>query len=251
VSLPRLLFEYERRRLTRRPIALTVQGTAISLGSGATAAIDTGTTNIGGPSSAIQAIYAAIPGSSAATGEWAGYYQYRMFVPAPARARHSPPISCSLLDVSDGHVVVWRKHVDDEFGRLQVYIAQLERVYRCLFRDQFDDNDGFDALVDHRGCVPGESCIACVLLTLFAHDEPTQKNVYSVFRYNPPSVGFAALSEVAIAENGVNGAVPSATIGSVSATVTNTNGAAPRVRLGLGVVEGVVGLLVTMALWVL
>jgi hypothetical protein len=56
--------------------SLTVQGTAISLGSGATAAIDTGTTNIGGPSSAIQAIYAAIPGSSAATGEWAGYYQY-------------------------------------------------------------------------------------------------------------------------------------------------------------------------------
>ncbi|KIJ20610.1 hypothetical protein PAXINDRAFT_106243 [Paxillus involutus ATCC 200175] len=46
------------------------------------------------------------------------------------------------------------------------------------------------------------------------------KNVYSVFRYNPPSVGFAALSETALGMNGVNGPPPTATIGSVSATVT-------------------------------
>jgi cathepsin D len=52
-----------------------------------------------------------------------------------------------------------------------------------------------------------------------------QKNVYSVFRYNPPSVGFASLSSVAIAENGAGGTVPSATIGTVSAAVTNTSDA--------------------------
>ena len=95
------------------------------------------------------------------------------------------------------------------------------------------------------------SCSPLVVSKPLTHDKLTQKNVYSVFRYNPASVGFAALSEVAIAQNGVNGAVPTATIGSVAAAVTNTNGAAPRVRLGLGVVQGVVGLLVTMALWVL
>ena len=73
--------------------------------------------------------------------------------------------------------------------------------------------------------------------------------MYSVFQYSPPAIGFAALSEVAIAENGVNGAVPSATIGSVSAEVTSTNGAAPRVGLGRGTVLGV--LATTMALLVL
>lgn len=51
------------------------------------------------------------------------------------------------------------------------------------------------------------------------------KNVYSVFRYNPPSIGFASLSSVAIAENGAGGTVPSATIGTVSAAVTNTSDA--------------------------
>lgn len=88
----------------------------------------------------------------------------------------------------------------------------------------------------------------------FANDQTsTQKNVYSVFRYNPPSVGFAALSEVAIAQNGVNGAAPTPTIGTVAAAVTNTNGATSRVRVrgGLGHVTLVGMLVTTMALLVL
>ena len=74
-----------------------------------------------------------------------------------------------------------------------------------------------------------------------------------MFRYNPPSVGFAALSGAAIAQNGVDGPVPSATIGTVSATVNNTSGAAPRVRLGHGVVQSIAGLFAMMvaALWML
>jgi cathepsin D len=47
-----------------------------------------------------------------------------------------------------------------------------------------------------------------------------QKNVYSVFRYNPPSVGFAELSATALAMNAPGGNVPTATIGSVVATAT-------------------------------
>jgi len=52
------------------------------------------------------------------------------------------------------------------------------------------------------------------------------KNVYSVFRFNPPSVGFATLSSAATSQNDVNGVVPTPTIGSViavSATSTGTN----------------------------
>lgn len=50
------------------------------------------------------------------------------------------------------------------------------------------------------------------------------KNVYSVFRYNPAAVGFAALSNTAIAMNGVNAPAPSPTIGSVSASATAGTG---------------------------
>lgn len=49
-----------------------------------------------------------------------------------------------------------------------------------------------------------------------------QKNVYSVFRYSPPSVGFAQLSREALAMNGVNGPPPSPTIGSVSVFASAT-----------------------------
>ena len=70
-----------------KPIALTVQGNAVSVGSGTIAAIDTGTTNIAGPTDAIKAIYAQIPNSSPATGQWAGYYQYRTSVSAAAAPR--------------------------------------------------------------------------------------------------------------------------------------------------------------------
>ena len=60
-------------------LALTVQGTSITLGSGSSSysAIDTGTTLIGGPQAAIQAIYATIPDSSPASGNFEGYYTYR------------------------------------------------------------------------------------------------------------------------------------------------------------------------------
>jgi cathepsin D len=57
--------------------AITVQGNSVSITSGTTAVIDTGTTNIAGPASSIQAIYAQIPNSQPATGEWAGYYSFR------------------------------------------------------------------------------------------------------------------------------------------------------------------------------
>lgn len=43
-----------------------------------------------------------------------------------------------------------------------------------------------------------------------------------MFRYSPPSVGFAQLSSDALAMDDRNGLVPSATIGSVAATVIAT-----------------------------
>ena len=68
------------------PSALTSQGGSITLESGSSnyAAIDTGTTLIGGPQDAIAAIYANIPDSEPETGDFEGYYSYR--------ASNTPPI---------------------------------------------------------------------------------------------------------------------------------------------------------------
>lgn len=61
-------------------VALTVQGSSITIASGTTAAIDTGTTNIGGPATSIAAIYAQIPNSNLLTGQWEGYYSFRKHI---------------------------------------------------------------------------------------------------------------------------------------------------------------------------
>jgi cathepsin D len=57
---------------------ITVQGNEVTLptGSSSFAAIDTGTTLVGGPPSAIAALYAQIPGSAPASGNYDGYYTY-------------------------------------------------------------------------------------------------------------------------------------------------------------------------------
>ena len=57
----------------------------------------------------------------------------------------------------------------------------------------------------------------------FFINKERQKNVYSVFRYSPLSIGFAELSASALAENGSNGPPPSPTIGPVEATVSATS----------------------------
>lgn len=59
--------------------ALTVQGADVSLPSGSAsfAAIDTGTTLIGGPSVLINEIFNNIPGSAPGSGDYESYYTYR------------------------------------------------------------------------------------------------------------------------------------------------------------------------------
>lgn len=58
---------------------MTIQGSSISLPSGSAsfAAIDTGTTLIGGPPALIEQVFAQIPGSAPGTGDYESYYTYR------------------------------------------------------------------------------------------------------------------------------------------------------------------------------
>ncbi|KAG2142914.1 aspartic peptidase domain-containing protein [Suillus bovinus] len=167
--------------------SLTVQGNSISIDSGTTAAIDTGTTNIGGPASSVQAIYAQIPNSQPATGEWEGYYSF--------------PCSTTV-------------NVEVSFGGATWSISPVDFAFT-----QTNSTECIGAFFETSTGTGSPSWI---------FGDTFLKNVYSVFRYNPPSVGFANLSSVAVAENGAGGAVPSATIGTISAAVTNTSDAPRR-----------------------
>ncbi|KAG1816286.1 aspartic peptidase domain-containing protein [Suillus variegatus] len=165
-------------------ISMTVQGNSISIDSGTTAVIDTGTTNIGGPASSVQAIYAQIPGSQPATGDWEGYYTF--------------PCSTTV-------------NVELSFGGATWSISPADFAFT-----QTNSTVCIGAFFE---TTTGTGSPSWVIGDTFL------KNVYSVFRYNPPSVGFANLSIIAIAENGAAGTVPSATFGTISAAVTNTSDA--------------------------
>ncbi|GJJ11469.1 hypothetical protein Clacol_005702 [Clathrus columnatus] len=138
--------------------SLTIQDSNIPLPSGSAsfAAIDTGTTLIGGPQSLIEDIFAKIPGSAPGTGDIESYYTYPC----------ATEISISL-----------------SFGGRTWSIEPVDFMLMAINEDTCVG--AFFAL-ENQGSVP-----AWIIGDTFL------KNVYSVFRYDPPSVGFASLSGVA------------------------------------------------------
>jgi len=182
--------------------ALSVQGNTISIPSGSSnAAIDTGTTLVGGPTSVIQNIYSQIPGSAPGTGNWQGYWTY------PCNTQVNIAIS---------------------FGGPSWPIAPADFRLTSLSGSQcvgafFELNTGGSAPT----WIVGDTFLVRALLSHVAICPliiRSQKNVYSVFRFNPPSVGFAALSDTSLQMNGVNAPPPTATIGSISASATAGGG---------------------------
>ncbi|KAF8757931.1 peptidase A1 family [Rhizoctonia solani] len=164
--------------------AVGVNGANI-LGSTVNAAIDTGTTLVGGPTSAIAAIFAQIPNSEPGTGDLEGYYLY--------------PCSTSVTITMTFSSRTWSIDPAD-------FLLMRNSNTMCV--------GAFFAL-NLSGSAPS-----------WIVGDTFLKNVYSVYRYNPPSVGFANLSSNALAQNALGGTLPSATIGSspVSATAA-ANGA--------------------------
>jgi len=168
--------------------SLTVQGEPISLptGSSSLAAIDTGTTLVGGPPDAIAQIFAQIPGSRPGTDNLAGYYTY-------------PCATTVTVSLSFGGRAWTIDPADFRLARIS--------NSQCL-----------GAFFQLR---TGSSAPPWIIGDTFL------KNVYSVYRYNPPAVGFAQLSPFALAMNGKDGPIPTPTIGSV-AGVTATGRAAEK-----------------------
>ncbi|KAG2749602.1 acid protease [Suillus brevipes Sb2] len=173
--------------------SMTVQGKPIPLPSGSAsyAAIDTGTTLVAGPAAGIAAIYAQIPGSQPGTGSWEGFYKY--------------PCNTAVV-------------VEISFGGPKWSVSPDDFVFSSTGPVSNECYGAFYTITTSGGTpswIIGDTFL---------------KNVYSVFRYNPPSVGFAALSEIALAMNGKAGGIPSATLGAISATSTLETSAAPTTR---------------------
>lgn len=168
---------------------LSVQGNSVAVGSGSSAyaAIDTGTTLVGGPSDVISNMYAQIPGSAAASGNYEGYYTY----PCDTAINVSLSFGGQSWPVSAADFELTRTSSNQCLGAF------------------------FELTSSSPAWIIGDTFL---------------KNVYSVFRYSPPSVGFATLSNTALAMNRLGGAVPSPTIG--SAATVEASGGASRINSG-------------------
>ncbi|KAH9039286.1 acid protease [Lactarius pseudohatsudake] len=176
---------------------LTVNSNSVTIpsgsGSSSLAAIDTGTTLVGGPAAQISELYAQIPGSAPGTGNYEGYYTY--------------PCSTTVNVALSFGGQSWSISPSD-FELTQLSGSQ------CL--GGFFELSSSQSSSSQVGWIVGDTFL---------------KNVYSVFRANPASVGFATLATNA-QSSVVAAGVPTPTIGSVSASVTGsgrteTNAALP------------------------
>ena len=184
---------------------LGVNGANVLSGS-VNAAIDTGTTLVGGPSADIAAIFAQIPNSTPGTGDYQGYYLY--------------PCSTSVTITMTFSSRTWSIDPGD-FALMRASSTMCVGAFFAL---------------NLSGSAPS-----------WIVGDTFLKNVYSVYRYNPPSVGFANLSSNALAQNTLGNALPSATIGTSPVTASSAANAAAgaldvnRVATMMGVGAGVLG----------
>lgn len=133
---------------------ITIGGSVLQIGS-QLAAIDTGTTLIGGPPTVVEAIYAQIPGVQRGTGDSAGYY----FYPCETQVN----ISFTFGNKS------WPMNPSDF-----PHDSQNGMCLGAIFAVTLGS--------------PGQLAPQWIVGDAFL------KNVYSVFRYYPPAVGFAQLA---------------------------------------------------------
>jgi len=157
---------------------LQVNGVDIAISAAESfSAIDTGTTLVGGPADLIAAIYEQIPGSAPGTGDLEGYYTY------PCNATFNIQLGFGTKG---------------EHNLLTIDPRDLElmQVSSTTCVGAFFEIDLGDPSAN-----PSWICGDTFL-----------KSVYSVYRFDPPSVGFVQLSPLALGMDGAVGqALPSPT----------------------------------------
>ena len=60
-----------------------MNGANVNIGTGNSAAIDTGTTLIGAPTTAVEAIWSSVPGAEPLSGQMAGFWAFRTYLHVP------------------------------------------------------------------------------------------------------------------------------------------------------------------------
>lgn len=166
--------------------SVSMQGTTVDLGSSNQVAVDTGTTLIGGPADIVKAIYAAIPGSRAMTGEYANYYEY----PCTTDIDLKLTFGGYTIEIGNGDFNLGHYSEDQSLCTGGVFVQTLSAAS------------------------PVQWIVGATAL----------KNAYTVFRYEPPAVGFAALA---------NGASSGAATGG-NATASGSASALPASNEGNG-----------------
>ncbi|KAF9455232.1 aspartic peptidase domain-containing protein, partial [Collybia nuda] len=168
--------------------SVTVQGKNVPISTGASAlsAIDTGTTLIGGPTEDVKAIWDAVPGSLADPND-TGFFSF----------------PCST-DVE----------ITMSFGGKSWPISTKDMNLGQVSRGSTQCLGGIFDLTQGSSIVAGGGNPNWVVGATFL------KNVYSVFRSNPPSVGFAELSVAA----GGSGTGTSSSAGSGASLLTPSTG---------------------------
>jgi cathepsin D len=150
--------------------SVSVQGKNVQISTGAMSAIDTGTTLIGGPSADVQNIWAAVPGSQPMEGDMQGYYSF----PCNTEVQISLSFGGSSWPISPA---------DMNLGPSSGASDQ-----ECL-------GGIFDLGAASSGTGGGGTPSWIVGDTFL-------KNVYTVLRSSPPSIGFAQLSAAAGSSSG-------------------------------------------------
>lgn len=141
-----------------------MQGSTVNLGSSNMVAVDTGTTLIGGPQSIVESIYAAIDGSERMTGAYQNYYQYPCTTTIDLRITFGG----YTIRIGDADFNLGRYSSDDTMCTGAVYIQSLSSSSPVQW-------------------IVGDTAL---------------KNVYSIYRFDPPAVGFAALPGAASSASG-------------------------------------------------
>jgi cathepsin D len=178
---------------------VTVQGKNVQIASGnsAMSAIDTGTTLIGGPTTDVQNIWAQVPGSTAMGGSMTGFYEFpcdtNVQISLSFGGGNSWPISTADMNVGTS--------------------GTDGQCVGGIFDLSAGSNAGGDA--GNPSWVVGDTFL---------------KNVYTVFRSNPASVGFAELSNAAGGSSGTPGSAPAHVSGADPLPTGSSNSGMTRFR---------------------
>lgn len=144
--------------------SLTVNGVAVTLSTNTLSAIDTGTTLIGGPTADVSALYSAIPGSQSMKGN-PGFYSF--------------PCSTSVTVSMSFGGRSWPINPKD-FNTGQIDNTTNPACQGAIF-----------------DLTAGSNTVPDVASPKWVVGDTYLKNVYTVYRSSPPSVGFAQLSTAA------------------------------------------------------